>query len=738
MRTLLVWAAVAALCGAVRAAEPGATDSLPILLEGGTLKQDERLGDTLKGEPTLSREVVLPTKGVWYLWLKVTHFSKSSATQNRDANTPVLIKYNLDGKPPLRGPRMQVAVPPFAVSQWLTYTRANPAFMAQVYVDEPGRHVLNLEIESGAAIVDRIALTLYHAAEPDGDTLNHAQDPGRGRATFPAAPIQVDGFREDWRSPAIQATGTTYYVDAEKGNDENDGISRDTAWKSLVKANARTFNPGDAILLKRGGGWREGLAPKGNGTPGAPIAIGAYGEGPRPLINGIDRPAVGLFDQSHWIIQDLQVTSDVEYGDKAGGILVQHRTAASRPKGIAIRNCVAFDSGGHGIAVGALWDTKALGVDGVVIENCLAFANAGAGIEIGGFGRTGGRNGVIRNCTAYANSGMAGIWIHSGENGLIEHCVGYNNGVFQVWTWNSANVTMRYCEAYRSMALGDRGGFDIDWGCYGCTLEYCYSHHNQGAGALLMGSGGGKYVDFPKSSRFNLCRYNIFADDGGIVVMENFEDGKVYNNVVVAHCTDWSTRDQGRAALDVYGWTVFEHSGGWPARNEFFNNILIARDGAATLWVDEDASKRGNVFDHNLHWRIDGTGPMIKWAGRWLKKPSQFDGLAEFHKATGQETHGIEADPQLGGAGSSGIGRLPLDAYRPAGELPLETLGREVILSKKWLAQRRKFLNETGAEAYGIPMEPQPAREDYWGAALISGEGVSIGAGQRLRTGESR
>jgi len=727
MRALLLCAVIAAESSVVWAETSEQNDKLSIILEGGVIMRDERVGD-LKGEPKLSREVVLPTKGVWYLWLKATHLSKTPAGQSRDAATPAMIKYDLDGKQPLKGPRAQLPIPPYVTSQWLAYTRANRAFMAQVYVDEPGTHVLNLEIDSGAVTLEKVALTLFDAAEPNGDSLDHTQDPGRGRATFPASPVQVDGFREDWQSPPIQAAGTTYYVDSERGSDENDGTSGETAWKSFVKMNAKTFGPGDAILLRRSATWHEGLAPKGSGTPDAPISIAAYGEGSRPLVNGVNRPGVSLADQSHWVIQDLQATSDVEYGDKGGGILVQHRNAESRPKAITIRNCIAFDSGQHGIAVGAPWDTAARGCDGVVIENCLAFANAGAGIEVGGFSRSGGRNTVIRNCTAYANSGMAGIWIHSGENGLIERCVGYNNAVFQIWTWNSANVTIRYCEAYRSLAIGDRGGFDIDWDCQACTLEYCYSHHNQGPGMLLMGSGAGEYAGFPKYSRYNLCRYNISANDGGIVVMENFEDGKVYNNVVVAHNTDWSTRDQGRAALDVFGWTVYEHSGGWPARNEFRNNILVGLNGAVTLWVDEDAAKLGNVFDNNLHWQIGGAGLLIKWGGRWLQKPAEYANLSQFQEATRQEAHGVQADPKLVGAGASGIGRLPLDAYRLNEGSPARAAGRKVVLSEEWLAERRKFLTETGAETYGIPMDPQPAREDYWGGKLESEEKVSIGA----------
>jgi hypothetical protein len=185
-----------------------------------------------------------------------------------------------------------------------------------------------------------------------------------------------------------------------------------------------------------------------------------------------------------------------------------------------------------------------------------------------------------------------------------------------------------------------------------------------------------------------------------------------------------------RTALDVFGWTLYEHSGGWPSNNEFLNNILIGLDGAVTLWVDEECPKKGNVFDHNLHWRI-GVGPLIKWGGRWDKKPAEYASLSEFQEATGQEAHGVQAAPKLAGASNSGIGRLPLEAYRLNTGSPARAAGRTVVLGEAWLAARRKFLSETGAKVYGIPMDPQPVGEDYWGNKLKHGKKVSIGAHER-------
>ena len=98
---ILIWCLlVAAASGIAWAQTIEQEDKLPIILEGGILKKDDAVKD-IKGEPALSRDVVLPTKGVWYLWLKATHNSKRLPGQGGDAPAPILIKYNLDGKQPL-------------------------------------------------------------------------------------------------------------------------------------------------------------------------------------------------------------------------------------------------------------------------------------------------------------------------------------------------------------------------------------------------------------------------------------------------------------------------------------------------------------------------------------------------------------------------------------------------------------------------------------------------------------
>lgn len=76
----------------------------------------------------------------------------------------------------------------------------------------------------------------------------------------------------------------TFYVAAE-GSNTGDGLSPQSAWRSLEKVNAAELRPGDRVVFRRGDTWRGQLVPR-SGTEGAPITYAAYGTGEKPLFLG--------------------------------------------------------------------------------------------------------------------------------------------------------------------------------------------------------------------------------------------------------------------------------------------------------------------------------------------------------------------------------------------------------------------------------------------------------------------
>ena len=129
--------------------------------------------------------------------------------------------------------------------------------------------------------------------------------------------------------------GTDYFLDATKGSDTASGTSPKKAWRTLAKANATTFRPGDRILLKAGEQWQdEQLWPKGQGSKGKPITISAYGDkrARRPYIatngnvpspfnaDGTKNPetvgltgAIVLRNTQYWTINNVELSNDDDF-----------------------------------------------------------------------------------------------------------------------------------------------------------------------------------------------------------------------------------------------------------------------------------------------------------------------------------------------------------------------------------------------------------------------------------------
>ena len=85
----------------------------------------------------------------------------------------------------------------------------------------------------------------------------------------------------------------TYYIDANAGDNKNDGLSENTA---VADMEALLIKPGDTVLFKRGSFIRKKIKTV-EGEPGKPVKYSAYGEGEMPTFCG----SVNLTDEQHWV-----------------------------------------------------------------------------------------------------------------------------------------------------------------------------------------------------------------------------------------------------------------------------------------------------------------------------------------------------------------------------------------------------------------------------------------------------
>jgi hypothetical protein len=192
---------------------------------------------------------------------------------------------------------------------------------------------------------------------------------------------------------------TVYYVDHDNGADSQDGQSPLTAWSSLKKIGKAGLAPGDIVLLRRGQIWGEQLSIKFSGIADAPVRIGAYGDGARPLIDGSrlnsSKPVdlIMVDSQSNIEIAGLEIRNS-----PMNGINVYNSSS------IFIRDVVVSNSQRDGIIT---FDTSNVIIqDADVFSNSLDLSASYDGIQIDGNLPV--RNVSIRNSTVHANLGGSG------------------------------------------------------------------------------------------------------------------------------------------------------------------------------------------------------------------------------------------------------------------------------------------------------------------------------------------
>jgi len=136
------------------------------------------------------------------------------------------------------------------------------------------------------------------------------------------------------------AWATDYYVDSNSGNDSWDGLyptyqgGSNGPWKTLIRVNSATINPGDTVNLRRVSIWYAesdfiGFIVNWNGTANSPIILQPYGSGDKPIICGgtIETEWIGpdengvyykVTSYGDWLLEDykaLNLASDATCSD---------------------------------------------------------------------------------------------------------------------------------------------------------------------------------------------------------------------------------------------------------------------------------------------------------------------------------------------------------------------------------------------------------------------------------------
>ena len=354
-----------------------------------------------------------------------------------------------------------------------------------------------------------------------------------------------------------------YFIDSISGNDSYDGLSPESAFKSLEKMGKIELSGGDRILLKKDCVFKGSLTVSSSGKEGLPIEISAYGQ-------GFNKPAIITEDCEYAvsITGEYVVLDGLEISNPKGHYGIQLKSEIhGATRGVTVKNCYIHDVwtvnnlGPRDRKPQESWHHHAGGIsvetnreaptwyENLRIENNILENINRTGIWLGGqwFNR-------YKNSFPWVTNkadGMNDPWYphknvyiayntvdHPHGDGIIgigcrkllmEHNkVYYANCMSRVgacnaglWSMCCDGAVIQYNEvAYTGLEYGGDGeAFDIDNCSNNTVVQYNYSHHNEGGFMLVCNI----VCNSKESHHDNIIRNNLSVDDA------NKHDSALFN-----------------------------------------------------------------------------------------------------------------------------------------------------------------------------------------------------------------
>ena len=408
-----------------------------------------------------------------------------------------------------------------------------------------------------------------------------------------------------------------YYVDSNTGDDNNDGQSEDTPWRTIHKVNnmMSQLPVGSDILFKRGEQFStHSLYIAIGGTENDPVVIGAYGNGPKPVFINDTHIICTKKDLGHIHVQDIFFQSP------GFGSAVYFR--AENLHDISISRIDIRDSDQNGIFLAA--------VDGYLIEDCT-IRNCGlSGILIYGTEEDWPpiTNGIIRANEIVDMDPVHGdgITLHKsdgenhgdiGPNHLLENNLIGNCGENAYDLTAGSHITVRNCEGYGSNEIEVLLAVDDVW------IDRCYFHDGNGDGIYIAPSARAKISN---SIIENMAQHSL-------VIGSTSGSGDPVSDVEIYHNNIYNTVDS--VIIDV----IHGVNG-----LQFKNNIIFDKT-AMLRYVRYLGScspvSTNSDFNNNIWWRANGDTDNFGWDG---ENETMFD-FTDWQNSYGQGSNSLFADP---------------------------------------------------------------------------------------------
>jgi len=403
----------------------------------------------------------------------------------------------------------------------------------------------------------------------------------------------------------------SYYVDATLGDDSNPG-TQTQPWKTVSKVNSISFSAGDNIYFKRGEVWRETLTVPSSGSDGNLITFGAYGNGDKPKITGADIETgwTGPDENGVWQISDSIWEHQIllEDGEKL------YRLQSSDPADLSLGQ---FGGDSNHIYYKPTSGTPDDHVLELGVRKYPLYINGKSYIKVENLRF---EAGAYTSADPYKSRTV--VAIHDCNSCKISNCEVHFGGFFGISLNNATNCDIENTE----VTYIGRRGINIGADCSDITISYCHVHHigkkdTLNSEGISTGDKEGIAISAFSSEGsqepYNITiEYNEIHDNGtdyaekstnckGICISQGGADSGNITNVTIRYNKIYNCDGKGISLEGVNGDYEIYY-------NIVFNNGIGEQDSGTSPWgglIMGTATGTANVkIFNNVFWKNDG-GP---------------------------------------------------------------------------------------------------------------------------------
>ncbi len=409
----------------------------------------------------------------------------------------------------------------------------------------------------------------------------------------------------------------THYIDVLNGNDANDGLTPETAVKSVNGLKINEVIPGTKFLFRNGGVYDCNVViGEWQGTKENPVVISSYGEGETAILKtDLHTEVFQLIDCSYVTISDLSITAP-----NGGGIWID--TLNKTSEGIILENLYFYDMQNHtvnsrddfsrgaaaaraAVMIKGLPARSRYAVNDLTVTGCEVY-NCGNGVIIWGSWNDQQQpwceteeeidpvynTGVLVEHCYFHDMDAEAVVVGMCDGALVTHCRAINccqglgvdeNGEIlyftaAMWFWGSENSTIQYCEIAGQKNVGDGMAVDFDSHSNNCTYQYIYSHDNTRFMCNCPNYSG---------QHNNTVRFCLSVNDNGgrsACAGGSGEYGFSFYNNTIINCGEFQF-------FNIYD-------------SYIANNIIVPADGQVVSYRLNELLTAGNTFTNNCYYNV--------------------------------------------------------------------------------------------------------------------------------------